>query len=191
MPDAAGHEGDRRLVIVRLSSSFLPLPSPCLVFRIPPSLAKEDMDGYLVAVVAMAVAGVLLHLIRLVGRLYFKIKLDISDLLAGISILIFSVFLCVVPFVLQWGTNNISPALRDSLDPESDEVRRRVVGSKLLIIDRLVYILSYVSTLIQPPRSLHSSFGRPSVSLLSAVRSVRCTDLTRRYEAYGCLRGWY
>ncbi len=83
------------------------------------------MDGNLIVVPIMGVASILIHVIRLAGRLYFKIRLDVSDLLAALAILILAVFIGVVPVVMQWGTSNITTALRNTLEPGSGSCASR------------------------------------------------------------------
>src|SRR4051812_5112253 len=99
----------------------------------------QNMDT-LAAILAMSVASVLVLIVRLVARRLQRTKLDIGDWLAIFDLLVWGCFLGVVSGVILWGTNNVTDSTRSALVSGSDEVNKREMGSKLLLVDRVMYI---------------------------------------------------
>lgn len=98
------------------------------------------MDASLAICVTMGAGSIAILTARLLARRIYKVRIDLGDWLAVLDILVFSCFLSVVVGVLLWGTNNMKPAARERLQPGSEEVWRREIGSKLLLVDRMMYI---------------------------------------------------
>ncbi|KAK5661366.1 hypothetical protein OQA88_11265 [Cercophora sp. LCS_1] len=94
----------------------------------------------LVAILAMSGVSVFVLVIRLVTRRLQRTKMDLGDWLALFDILVWGCFLGVVPGVMIWGTNNMTDEARSALVPGSDEVHHREMGSKFLLVDRVMYI---------------------------------------------------
>lgn len=94
----------------------------------------------LAAILAMSAASVLVLVVRLVARRLQGTKMDVGDWLAVLDILVWGCFLGVVPGVMIWGTNNMTDEARAALVDGSDEVKRREMGSKFLLVDRVMYI---------------------------------------------------
>ncbi|KAK0633893.1 hypothetical protein B0T14DRAFT_507991 [Immersiella caudata] len=94
----------------------------------------------LVVILSMSAASVVVLILRLASRRLQRSKMDIGDWLAVLDILVWGCFLGVVPGVLIWGTNNLTAEVREALVPGSEEVANREMGSKFLLVHRVMYI---------------------------------------------------
>jgi hypothetical protein len=90
------------------------------------------------------IAGTMILSIRLVLRVVYCKHLDLGDYLALLAI--FTISSCAAcDYILAiWGSSIISPTLRASTTFTPENIRRRTVGSKCLLVARVMQISSCV-----------------------------------------------
>lgn len=79
--------------------------------------------------------AIALILFRCAGRWRRTERVWIEDAIILLSTLVLVARMVLADFVLQYGTNNVDP---NSLDGD-DDVRRREIGSQLVLVCRLLY----------------------------------------------------
>jgi hypothetical protein len=86
--------------------------------------------------------GIIILSVRLVLRKIYYNRLDLGDYLAVLAIFIMTVSLPFSYLAINWGTANIAPILRASggsvFTPE--EIRRRTIGAKSVLVARVTHI---------------------------------------------------
>ncbi|KAL1621643.1 hypothetical protein SLS56_009113 [Neofusicoccum ribis] len=77
--------------------------------------------------------------VRLAMRKVRRQRFVLGDYLTMAAVVCAFVRLGMIHVVISWGTNNMSPKLRDSTDWTADEIFRRETGSKLAVANRVFY----------------------------------------------------
>lgn len=83
--------------------------------------------------------SILIMLVRLVWLKIAKQNYDMGDYFTIGAIICAATRMGVIHFVIVWGTSNMPQWLREQLIFTPAEIQRRVMGSKLLLVNRLLY----------------------------------------------------
>lgn len=75
-------------------------------------------------------------LLRITGRLVRVEKLFLEDKLAAAALVPLFIRMALVHVILLYGTNNVD---FEGLSPTAEELRRRVIGSRLVLASRIFY----------------------------------------------------
>jgi hypothetical protein len=81
-------------------------------------------------------------LLRITGRLVRVEKLFLEDKLAAAALFPLFVRMALVHVILLYGTNNVD---FEGLSPTAEQLRRRAIGSQLVLASRIFYAATYVS----------------------------------------------
>jgi hypothetical protein len=95
------------------------------------------------AALGCCISGAVILLLRLVLRKVYFRHLDLGDHLAAAAILTLMAYFFTVYVAIVWGTANV-----DNIDSSNaftaEEIRRRTVGSKCVLVARVMYISTCV-----------------------------------------------
>jgi len=78
-------------------------------------------------------------ILRLLLRKLKGFKFSLGDYFAMGAILCALVRLALVHVILIWGTNNMSSTFRHTHDFTPEEIRRREIASKFVLVNRVFY----------------------------------------------------
>lgn len=92
------------------------------------------------AILGCCISGVVILLLRLVLRKVYFHHLDLGDYLAAAAILTLAAYISTIYVAIVWGTANVDSS--NALTPQ--EIRRRTVGSKCVLVARVMYISTCV-----------------------------------------------
>jgi hypothetical protein len=96
---------------------------------------------------ACTASAVVIVTMRVVGRSLSRQILDVGDYLAILAGIFLVASATMIHFVIIWGTNNIPDQLRSAILPTLTplDIKHRVIGSKLVLVARVMYICRGVS----------------------------------------------
>lgn len=83
-------------------------------------------------------------LLRVAGRFIRTERLFLEDKIAALALIPLVFRMTCVHFILRFGTNN---ANFDGADLSSDDLRRKAIGSGLVLASRVFYAATYVTPL--------------------------------------------
>jgi hypothetical protein len=92
------------------------------------------------AILGCCISGVVILLVRLVLRKVYFHHLDLGDYLAAAAILTLAAYMSTIYVSIVWGTANVDSS--NAFTPQ--EIRRRTVGSKCVLVARVMYISTSV-----------------------------------------------
>jgi hypothetical protein len=98
------------------------------------------MDSTTAAILGCCVSGLVILLLRLVLRKLYFHRLDLGDYLAAAALLTLAAYVSTIYVATVWGTANVQSSI--ALTPQ--EIRRRTVSSKCVLVARVMYISTCV-----------------------------------------------
>jgi hypothetical protein len=99
----------------------------------------DDSRKTIIMLGVFGFAGILIMLFRLAMRKYRKQEFNLSDYLTIAAILFLAARSGLTTVVVLWGNNNLSAAYRASDTFTDTEIYHREIGSKLTLVNRIVY----------------------------------------------------
>jgi hypothetical protein len=99
----------------------------------------DDTRKTIIMVGVFGFTGMIIMLLRLAMRKYRKQDFNLSDYLTIAAIVCLAARSGLTTIVELWGNNNLSAAYRASNIFTDTEIYQREVGSKLTLINRIVY----------------------------------------------------
>lgn len=101
------------------------------------------------AILCCSISGIVILSVRLALRKVYFYCLDLGDYLASLAIFTLAIYVPAVYLSTVWGTANIAPVLQapGGIIFTLEEIRRRTVGSKCVLVARAMYVSSYVYAL--------------------------------------------
>jgi hypothetical protein len=107
----------------------------------PTAAVKMDDDTRktIIMVWVFGFAGMVIMLFRLAMRRYRKQEFNLSDYLTIVAIVCLAARSGFTTVVELWGNNNLTAAYRASNPFTDTEIYQREIGSKLTLVNRIVY----------------------------------------------------
>lgn len=97
------------------------------------------MDPTLIILWVFTWVAIVLIILRLLVRKLKRFQFVLGDYLAMGAILCALVRLALVHVIIIWGTNNMSTTFRNTHHFTPDEIRRREIASKFVLVNRVFY----------------------------------------------------
>jgi hypothetical protein len=99
----------------------------------------DDTRKTIIMVGVFGFAGMVIMLSRLAMRTYRRQKFNLSDYLTIAAIVCLAARSGFTTIVVLWGNNNLTAAYRASNTFTDTEIYQREIGSKLTLVNRIVY----------------------------------------------------